>query len=351
MDRLISHNTAIKMGLYPQPKQPEQPAMTAPALNENFLEHLFNNINYEEAPIAYTAAINALTGRVVWALASHFGQMARETEHLVPTLDSRNELDEKARGEEFARTYVRPAQGHDPSMTQYEIAQICDRLRVTLYEQLREQFAMEPAEDALVRQFVSSERPPFWPMPQSLEGYLLWQIRSRAALSPDQQSTIHFANSTYGEDQARLTEQDIKKRNATRAAQYKELARQTMTEVLGWGCAKDENLDAFCKLPSTVQVEIAEAIQSALFRRSISVLNGNKPFAELKSDSDLIRGLAAKAAAWLNQPLIKHFRGIIAYRNEQRGQKRPSNPLLEKAAVVVATEDAGDIESMADDPV
>lgn len=326
--------------------------MTTPALKQNFLNHLLDNVSYEEAPIAFTAAINALTGRVVWSLTSHFGQMARETEHLVPTLDARNELDEKARAEEFTRTYVRPAQGHDAGMTAYEVAQICDRLRVTLYEQLRETFAIEPAEDALVRQYAPDPgmRSAFWPLPQSLEGYLLWQIRSRAALSPDQQSTIHYANSTYGEDQAKATEGDIKKKNAVRAAQYKELARSILTEVIGWSCAKDENLDAFCKLPVTAQVEIAESIQNALFKRSISILStaGNKTFKEIRSDSDMIRGLSVKAAAWLNQPDVKHFRGVIEYRNQQRGQKRTTNPLLEKPTMT-CDEDDNSVASMTDD--
>lgn len=350
MGRIISRATAIKLGLYPQPK--EQPAMDTPArpLNENFLTHLLTGVSYEEAPYVYTACVNALTSRIVWSLAGHFGALKRITDH-IPTLDERNEKDYATAGEEFARTYVRPAQGHDEQMTPYEIAQTCERLRNTIFEELRESYALEPAKEVLVRNYTAvAERPPFWPLPQSIEGYLMWQIRSKAGLNPDQQRAISFANSTYGEDIARRNEEKIKRDNATRAAQYKELAREILTEVISWDSPRGENFNVFTMLPVTTQVEIAESIQNALFNRSISILNqSGKTFSELESECNLVRGLSVKAAAWLNQPTIKHFRGVIATRNSNRpNNKRTTNPLLEKPEIT-HVEDDGNVASMTDD--
>ena len=296
--------------------------------DKNFLQYLFTGLHYEEFPVAATAAINTLTGQIVWKLTSHFNKMTRE-EH-IPTLDERNELDENMRGEEFDRTR-KQEQGYDNDMTQYEIANVCDKLRVTIYEQLCEKYDMAPG--ALIFQ-TEDRRPPFWPLPMTIEGYLLWLVRKYFTLSPDQQSAIHYAKSTYGEDQARVTENEIKRKNAARATAMKEIAKQVLTEVAGWKHTTDD-FDAFCTLPTTVQIQIAESIQDAIFRRSINVLKGNKPFEEMKSDSDLIRGLAVKAANWLNQQEIKHLRGIIDYRRKQYSQySQRSNPLLEKAEII-----------------
>jgi hypothetical protein len=149
----------------------------APTIHANFFDLLDEHMHTEEGQLLATKMCNQLTGQMVFQLDLHVKNNMQEipgtdlgsttrtpVKGSVPTLDQRNERDEKHRGEE-QHDHATEDMGFTPALKPLEIALACEEARTYLYEGVESQNAHLPRrQDILYRgipdlalKFVSAE--------------------------------------------------------------------------------------------------------------------------------------------------------------------------------------------------
>lgn len=265
----------------------------------NLLSLLFaENKHSDEIVINAQATVNALTSETINATLAHIQARKALPEGTddVPTLDQRNELDAAQQGEELTGE-ARFEQGFDDKMPPHKIAEICDGLRHTVYEELHRFGDFPLAENALLYTPKRKLSDPInWDLPMSAEQNIDFRIKMSAV--PDDKKIAIFAAETG--DPVEMVRAIMAKDAARESARLVTLKPQVMEEIFSLEGVYDQ--DGFMALPLATQIRVAQKIAAALDRRykakyAAAVKTGSL---ERMNELKLIKANWIETKAWLD---------------------------------------------------
>ena len=223
----------------------------------NLITILSDNVHSEDIPRNLKYLINALTGQACSSLMSHI-YAVRRGEVVEPTLDARNEQDADIRGRELNDEHVNEI-GFVAPMAHLKIAQICDGLRHTLYQELHrygdyldeQHLYVEPALSA------SSLRTNY-DQPMSAELYMNLRVQLAGTVNEaDVQRGAKSFNKTVDLIREIMTEDATKQK-----ARLLNLKPEVLSELQSFNDSYD--IDVFPSLPLEVQQTVGNKVYDKL---------------------------------------------------------------------------------------
>lgn len=265
-----------------------------------------------EKKLIYKATINALTSAVATNIIQHLANMRRPeltgmddpqtgTEagtiaslHGEPTLDSRNAIDLAKDADEMG-TEITKEMGYDTSTPPLRIAEICDGIRNTLYEEFEGIVDLAPPQ-ALYRNPPPQGRPNY-DQPMSLEFNLAFRIQMAGRVD---ETRVQRAAKEDNED-ADFIRDVMRKDNERLAKSLSAVAPEVVKEAESFN--SDFTSDAFETLPLDAQIrigtKIAQTINNEYVRLyGIKLRSGSL---EVASQAVAVKENWIEVKEWVNQ--------------------------------------------------
>lgn len=262
---------------------------------KNLIAQLTTDLHSEQVPQTYCIIINTLTGVVCSQLMRHIHATRRgEYTDDTSTLDTRNEADEATRGLAVAN-FVTESSGFEVAMTPYKIAQICDGIRHTMYEELHTYGEFNDS-SALIRTPVAHLGAKVnFNQPMSAQMYMDFRIKNADRVN-DSEIKLASARMQLPEDIIRqaLTAEAIRNK-----LQLTRVAPDVLTEVASLDDAFD--IDAFTALDTIVQGNIAEKISAKFDQAYMRLLPAAIRSLDRASDLNALALQHAIVKTWLTE--------------------------------------------------
>lgn len=274
---------------------------------KNLLTTIINDKKTEqEKKILYKAAINALTSATASNILLHLAQMRRNDQfgltelgtipshHGEPTLDERNAADLANAGDDYNATVTVEA-GHEEQVRPLAIAEVCDGIRHTLYEEFEGIVDLDPPV-ALYRNVKTKDRINY-DQPMSLEFNLAFRVRMAGNIDEKRAERvakedgveIDFIREVMRKDSERL------------AKNLLAVAPEVVREAEGF--TTTFMADDFTSLPIDTQLRIGNKIAGTLnneYQRlyGIKIRSGNL---EVANQCAVLKATWEEVKSWVNE--------------------------------------------------
>lgn len=262
-----------------------------------------------EKKLLYKATINALTSAVASNILLHIAQSRRNVDTSIegladpgaipslngePTLDERNAADLANAGDDFHTQQTNDA-GHETPMRPLAIAEICDGIRVSLYEEFEGIVDLEP-EAALYRNPKPKDRINY-DQPMSLEFNMAYRIRMSGNIDETRAKRVAAEDNVEIE----FIREVMRKDNERLAKNLMAVAPDVIREAEGFDTHFDR--DAFISLPLDTQLRIGNKIASTInneYQRlyGIKIRSGSL---EVANQLALIKANWEAVKTWINE--------------------------------------------------
>lgn len=235
---------------------------------KNLLTMILNDTKTEaEKKLLYKSAINALTSATASNILLHLAQMRRNDQfglaelgsipshHGEPTLDMRNAADLANAGDDF-NAGLTEAAGHEEQVRPLAIAEVCDGIRHTLYEEFEGIVDLDPPV-ALYRNQKTKDRINY-DQPMSLEFNLAFRVRMAGVI--DEKRAERVAK----EDDVEVSFiREVMRKDSERLAKnLLAVAPEVIREAEGFNSTF--TAEDFTSLPIDTQLRIGNKIASTL---------------------------------------------------------------------------------------
>lgn len=231
----------------------------------------------DEVILNLKLAINAFTGAVLSAMRAHIASVRRgettpanATEpgaaasiHGEPTIDQANAIHNAEQGDQLA-SYLTKISGHDETMKPLQVAQICDGIRHTLYNQLEGFVDIAAPKEGLLGPTKKGALPNF-DQPMSLADMIDFIISRSGTVD----EAMVKRGAALTEDPEDFVRQALKEAGERDARRMMLLKPEILVEVSGFtdsGEGMNYDEDAFTGLPVQVQLNIATKVANGLNR-------------------------------------------------------------------------------------
>lgn len=275
---------------------------------KNLLTTIINDKKTElEKKLLYKASINALTSATASNILLHLAQMRRNDQFGLtelgaipshngePTLDERNAADLANAGDDYNASLTTAA-GHEEQVRPLAIAEVCDGIRNTLYEEFEGIVDLEPPA-ALYRNTKNVRDRINYDQPMSLEFNLAFRVRMAGVIDENRAQRVAKEDNV----EVDFIREVMKKDSERLAKNLLTVAPEVIREAEGFNTTFTP--DDFTSLPVDTQLRIGNKIASTLnneYQRlyGVKIRSGNL---EVANQCTVLKATWEEVKSWINE--------------------------------------------------